>query len=293
MVSKNFFKWRGNRNRTYTKVDLERVVNQPLEGGKSTDHDNSHRKTVPQTLKANVAIDSAHSLGSTLASLAVRVELGNHDIGRMRDGSTSNTSNVTTEEGDTGLCKRTVAVLGLAKVAVNLVDCSLKGRKLDHGIWDLSGPERIKTLVEASETLLLHDSAPSCTEGGRVRWDVSLHADLERLEGTEEDVGDELGSSGSTKVDKSLVGVWKQLLAVVVLEDFVCAVLAGALERVTNKGGSPSGEDASDSFFGSDLAPGLHVGFVEFVIDLTSTFYKIERGDCGVSRSTGWSGLVS
>jgi hypothetical protein len=57
-----------------------------------------------------------------------------------------------------------------------------------------------------------------------------------------------------------------------VLEDLVEAVLAGALERVADKGGCPTEKDASEAFFAIDLAPGFRSGFVEFGIDLAAAF---------------------
>jgi hypothetical protein len=63
-----------------------------------------------------------------------------------------------------------------------------------------------------------------------------LHADLDRFEGAEEDVGDELGGGGGAEVDDCLGGVGEELLAVVVFEDFVGAVFACALEGVADEG---------------------------------------------------------
>jgi hypothetical protein len=57
-----------------------------------------------------------------------------------------------------------------------------------------------------------------------------LHADFDCFEGTQEDVGDEFGGCRGAEVDDCLRGVGEELLAVVVLEDFVGAVFACALE---------------------------------------------------------------
>jgi len=65
-----------------------------------------------------------------------------------------------------------------------------------------------------------------------------LHAHLDRLEGTQEDVGDELGGGRGAEVDDCLRGVGEELLAVVVLEDFVGAVFTCALEGVADEGWS-------------------------------------------------------
>jgi hypothetical protein len=57
-----------------------------------------------------------------------------------------------------------------------------------------------------------------------------LHADFDCFKGTQEDVGDEFGGCRGAEVDDCLRGVGEELLAVVVLEDFVGAVFACALE---------------------------------------------------------------
>ena len=43
------FRWRRTRE---THDDLDRVVDEPLEGGEGTDHDNSGRQSRPQSLHA-------------------------------------------------------------------------------------------------------------------------------------------------------------------------------------------------------------------------------------------------
>jgi hypothetical protein len=68
------------RRITYPEVHLEGVVDEPLERGKSTNHEDSNRQTVPQTAESNLAVDPADSLASALAGLAVAVEFRNHYI---------------------------------------------------------------------------------------------------------------------------------------------------------------------------------------------------------------------
>jgi hypothetical protein len=64
--------------------------------------------------------------------------------------------------------------------------------------------------------------------------------------------------------------------AVQVLEDFVEAIFASALERVADESWGPAKEDAAQTFFRVDHFPGLRVGLVEGRIDLAATFYLVE-----------------
>jgi hypothetical protein len=63
-----------------------------------------------------------------------------------------------------------------------------------------------------------------------------LHANFDRFEGAEENVGDELCGSRGTEIDNCLGGVGEELFAVVVFEDFVGAVFTCALEGVADEG---------------------------------------------------------
>ena len=61
------------------------------------------------------------------------------------------------------------------------------------------------------------------------------------------------------------------------LEIFIKAVLAGALDRVANECWTPTSEDAANALGAANLSPSLKVAFVEFRIDLTTTFDQVER----------------
>jgi hypothetical protein len=62
-----------------------------------------------------------------------------------------------------------------------------------------------------------------------------LHAHLDGLEGTQEDVGNEFGGGRGAEIDDCLRSVGEELLAVVVFEDFVGAVFTCALKGVTDE----------------------------------------------------------
>lgn len=197
----------------------------------------------------------------------------------MRHNRAPDSGDVAREEGNPGLGERTVVLLLAAELAVDGRHGALERRELDHRVRDLARPQRVKTLVQPAEALLLDDLVPAVREPVRVGRDGGLHADLDSLEGAEEDVGDELGGCGRAEVHHCLVGVGEQLLAVVVLEDFVRAVFARALERVAYEGRTEAEEDPFHALFGEDGAPGLYVRFVEVGVDLATAFYEIERSD--------------
>ena len=70
----------------------------------------------------------------------------------MRDNGASDTSDVSSEEGDSGLLQTVVRGLWLAEVGVDVVDGGLKGCELYHGVRNLTGPERVETLVETTRS---------------------------------------------------------------------------------------------------------------------------------------------
>lgn len=83
-----------------TNVDLEGVVEEPLEGSQGTDHEDTHAKTTPDANRSHLSEDLANRRTS-----GVLVQLGDHRVGRVRDDSAEDTSDVTGGEGDTELFK--------------------------------------------------------------------------------------------------------------------------------------------------------------------------------------------
>jgi hypothetical protein len=135
------------KKRTYTKVHLERVVDQPLERSERANHANPHWQTVPQPLETNVSVNPANRLASALASFAISIQLRHHHVSRVRNHRAANTSDITSEERNTSLLQRVVSLLGLSKLLVNLRNSTLKRRELDHRVRDLARPERVQALV--------------------------------------------------------------------------------------------------------------------------------------------------
>jgi len=70
-------------------------------------------------------------------------------------------------------------------------------------------------------------------------------------------------------------------------EVFIESIFAGALDRVTNERGAPTGEDAADTFGAANLPPRFEVALVEIGVDLSTAFDKVQRGDGRVSGALG------
>ena len=135
--------------------DLEGVVNHPLQASECTNHDDTNRETVPETRESDILVDSAHGSTKAFPSLSVGVEFADHDIGGMGDDSAENTGEVTTDEGDTSLLALGVIVLGTWESGVDHLNDGLEGGEFHHGVWDLSAPKRIDTLVETARRVAL------------------------------------------------------------------------------------------------------------------------------------------
>ena len=191
----------------------------------------------------------------------------------MRDDSTANTRNVTTQERDTSLLKAVERVLRLAEEFVDLRHGRFKGCELDHGVGDLARPQRVQTLVQSTDTLFLNDLAPALPQRIREWWHGGLHADLDGFERAQRNVGKEFGGGGCSEEDNGVGGARRELLAVEVLEDFIETVLAGALQRVTDEGGRPTEEDTAQALFRVDHLPSFGVGLVELCVHLATAFH--------------------
>lgn len=206
----------------------------------------------------------------------------------MTDDRTADTSNIPAQETDARLLQRGIRLLRPSQRPINLLDRLLERRELHHRIRYLPRPQRIQALVEPAIPLLRHDRAPPLAETVRVRRQRRLHPHLDRLERKQRHVGEELGARGRAEVDERLVGAGEEGLAVEVLERFVEAVFAAALQAVAYECGAGTEEDALETVFGDDGAPGGEVGRVDLRVDLTPAF-DLDEGS-GAER-TGHRGL--
>jgi hypothetical protein len=147
----------------------------------------------------------------------------------MRNNRTPNTRNVTTQERNTRLLQPAVRLLRPAQEAIDLRHGGLEGRELDHGVRDLTRPQGVQSLVQPTNPLLSDDLAPALPQITCERRVRGLHAHLYSFERAQRDVSEELSRRGGRQEDDRLGRSGSQFLAVQVLEDFVEAVLAGAL----------------------------------------------------------------
>ena len=180
----------------------KRYIHHPLQSGQCSNHDDSDRKTVPETNKTDVLVDSTHSGTECFTRLTIGVQFANHDIGGMRDYSAENTGKITTSEGNTGLSTFTVVGFLSWEVVVDCFDDRFEGGEFHHGVRDLSTPERVESLVETNTclenfihqrtaleflpscSLLGSDSGDTVERAGRKWWNRCLHADFDSFEGT-------------------------------------------------------------------------------------------------------------
>jgi len=84
-----------------------------------------------------------HEKARLLQTLTIGVKFGDHDISWVTDDGTANTSDVSTEEGNSGLLKGAEGLFWLANGLVDVCDSGLERCELDHGVRNLTGPERV------------------------------------------------------------------------------------------------------------------------------------------------------
>merc|ERR1719347_998909 len=232
--------WRGRSGKT--ESNLHSVIDEPLESGESTDHDNSRNKTKPQSLEAE-NLD-----GVTNARARGLVEIGDESVGRVGDDSAEDTSDVSSSECDDQLLRLGALSARLGDhVLVDGLHGSLEAGKLHHGVGDLSSPQRNQRLVETIDTFLLQNSgessSQSCGEGSNRR---SLNSDLARFHWRQSNVSKELSRSRGSQVQRSSVQEGVLLsnhVRVDLLKDLIESKLAETLGRVANGSGSPAQEE--------------------------------------------------
>lgn len=129
---------------------------------------------------------------------------------------------------------------------------------------------------------LCSDGVDPLEGAGEGRWNRCLHADLDRLEGAETNIGEKLGGSRGSQVETGLVffGVlFSHKLGIEVLEVFISSVFETTLNGVTGECGTPASKYSSHTLSPADLSPGFKITLVEIRIDLTSTLDEIERSN--------------
>uniref|UniRef100_A0A2M4D0Q7 Putative secreted protein n=1 Tax=Anopheles darlingi TaxID=43151 RepID=A0A2M4D0Q7_ANODA len=128
---------------------LDTVVDEPLQGGERTDHDNTWRQSVPHAHEAQLLgdIDSGRSLSL--------VQLRHNHISRMGNDGTEHTGNVTGSKRHHQLLTLRALVTWLRyDVLVEQLDRFLEAGELHHRVRDLTAPQGHQTLVESGYTFL-------------------------------------------------------------------------------------------------------------------------------------------
>ena len=270
---------------------LKTIINQPLKRRQCPNHQNPNRQAIPQSLEPNIPINARHGFPRALALLAIRVEFRDHDVRGVRDDGAAYAGDVAAEEGDAGLLQAVVGGFGLAEVRVDGVDGRFEGREFYHCVGDLAAPEGVEAFVKSgissqcfclcldlivycqmtsvklgewdigqnspSIPLLLNNLPHALPQTTRKRRQRRLHPNLNTLKRTQRDISQELCARARGQEHGRRVHAREQLLAIRVLEDFVEAVLAAALEAVADECGRPAEEDAAETFGSVDCAPGL------------------------------------
>ena len=159
--------------------NLEGIIDDPLEASKGTNHEDSGTKTLPESGESNLGVDllNLRPGGATSSSL---VEDGDHGISWVRNDGAENTSDVTGHEGNGKLSSLGVGGFLLGEdLSVELGNDLLESDELDNGVWNLSSPEWLKTLVESVDSLGRVDGVESLDGTG---WESSfvssLHSNL-------------------------------------------------------------------------------------------------------------------
>lgn len=201
----------------------------------------------------------------------------------MTNDRAQNTRKITARKTDTRLRQATITLLGTTQPSIDHIDHFLKRRELGHGIRNLSCPERIQSLIQPAKPVLSNGFAPSFAQSRCVGWQGGLHTDFDSLQRAQSHIREEFGAGAGAEVDECAVRVGEELFAVPVLEHFVETVFTSSLEGVANKCGRPAEEDAADTFFCEDGAPGGDVGFVDVGVDLAAAFDEVEGCDGCVS----------
>lgn len=228
-----------------------------MQPSQRTNHNNSHRQSVPQTDESRIAIIPRHGGAKGFAGLAVRVELGDKHVGRVRDHGAQDTGDVATDEGHGGLGALAVVALLARHAVIDHLDDGLEGGKFHlfqgpssfssqsplcnggiknpvgerkdsmrvcylhegwkggsrillrlctyHSVGDLAPPEGVKTLIETADTFRCADLPQTIHHAGVRRGNRGLHPDLDSLEGTQGDIGEELSRRGGRQIEERFV----------------------------------------------------------------------------------------
>lgn len=261
--------------------NLEGIVDEPLEGGEGTDHEDTETETTPDARGAELGEDGTNTRGGLIL-----VELGDDGVSGVRDDGAEDTSDVTGGGSDGELLDLVALSTRLRNdMLVNGLNSALEGPELHHGVRHLTTPEGSQALVESSHTLLREDAGHSlakCGGEGALLGVGGLDANLNGLPGAQGYVGNDLSRGGSSEPQEILVGagiLGAGSLHEGVLQDLIETKLEETLHRVSNQSGSPSEGKATNTILGSDLTEG------SLDSDLLTALDQIYRGHKGVGKT--------
>lgn len=185
----------GGRRAGELEGDFHGIIDEPLEGGEGTDHDDTRSESLPETSETKLLNDISGRCA------AVLVELGNDGVGGMRNNGAEHSSDVSGNERHHQLF--TLRAFGTRlgdRVLVDQLDSSLEAGELHHRVWDLSHPKRRESLEETRETFILHDHGCASTKsGGSSRR--GLDSDLGGLHRSKKHIGEELSRRRGSEVE--------------------------------------------------------------------------------------------
>jgi hypothetical protein len=145
-----------------------------LHASKGTNHEDSSTETFPESVETNIGVDFSSGFTGF-------VHDRDHSVSWMRYNSAENTCNITRHESDHELGTFAVLTLWLGEnISVEFGNNLFESNKLNNGVWDLSSPKWLDTLVETGSSFLGVDDLESLNSGfGEFSWGRSLHSNLD------------------------------------------------------------------------------------------------------------------
>ena len=224
------------------EIDLDRVIDEPLQGSQGANHDDPGEQAFPHTLEPQ----SAENLEGRAAFLLV--QNGHDGIRRVGHHSAEDTSDVAGHKGHGQLLTFGALALRLGHhILVERLNRALEAGELHHGVGDLAHPEWRHAFVEGPQALLAVHLGGRCPERAGIAL-LRLHANLHCFHWGQGHVGEELGAGrgGQVQPGSPFIGLLlAQELRVADFEDLVEAELEEALHGVAQKGRGPASGQAA------------------------------------------------
>ena len=295
----------GRRGAGQAELDLDSVIDEPLESGEGSDHDDSGTQSSPHALQNKIKLgkimercelctdfESEGLCGVSDAGSLGLVHVAHDGVGGMGDNGAEDTGDVSGSEGDNELLGLGALGPGLGDhVGINGLHSPLKAGELHHGVGDLSAPQGDQGLVEAIDTLILQDFGEGFPQsGGEGAGQRGLHPNLDRLHRRQSNVSHKLSRAGSGQIERGPVEVsvlFTHKAGVDVLEDLIESKLADSLGGVANGGGGPAKTKSLHSTLSYCDLEAITQGLVLLLVDLEPALDQVKGGHSGVSEATG------